>query len=97
MCVIDALEGLRAAVAAADAGPDGAEARGGGGGGVGVHCEMCVVCLERPRSTRLLPCHHAILCVTCAAAVLSRASGCPHCRAPLRTFEEGNFDRTFVP
>ena len=57
-----------------------------------------MVCLEEPRRTRLLPCHHAILCATCAAELIGRGDACcPHCRVGLRGFEEGEFDETYAP
>mmetsp|Transcript_19847 Transcript_19847/g.35931 ORF Transcript_19847/g.35931 Transcript_19847/m.35931 type:complete len:263 (-) Transcript_19847:32-820(-) len=41
----------------------------------------CVICLDQPRTTRLLPCNHCILCVDCANE-LFRSGGstsCPTC------------------
>merc|ERR1712232_971880 len=40
----------------------------------------CIVCMERRRSNRLAPCHHAVLCDICAAQVLRKRRPCPICR-----------------
>ncbi|CAE8593101.1 unnamed protein product [Polarella glacialis] len=42
----------------------------------------CVVCLEKPPESALLPCGHRCVCETCADAVRSaRPPVCPLCRA----------------
>ena len=59
----------------------------------------CVVCLDAPRTTRLLPCHHVLLCTECAVQLLQSSGHCPCCRAAVSRYEEGNFSTalTFVP
>jgi hypothetical protein len=57
----------------------------------------CIVCLERPIGTRLLPCRHSCLCVECARTLQSQRRGCPLDRAPIERIEEGTFDGTFAP
>lgn len=57
----------------------------------------CVVCMDRLRSTRLIPCGHAILCGSCASELLGRGERCPQCRGALSSYEEGQFHQTYVP
>ena len=57
----------------------------------------CVVCMAAPRSTRLRPCCHALLCVPCAADLVQRGDGCPACRVGVERYEEGAFDATYAP
>ena len=37
----------------------------------GAHLEVCIVCLERPRSTIIVPCGHTVLCQVCANLLIS--------------------------
>jgi hypothetical protein len=57
----------------------------------------CIVCLERPIATRLLPCRHSCLCTECARTLQSERRGCPLDRAPIERIEEGTFEGTFAP
>mmetsp|Transcript_33850 Transcript_33850/g.79121 ORF Transcript_33850/g.79121 Transcript_33850/m.79121 type:complete len:310 (+) Transcript_33850:108-1037(+) len=61
----------------------------------------CVICLDQTRNTRLLPCHHCILCIECANELFDAAPdgkpACPTCRAPVMRFEEAVFEQTFAP
>jgi hypothetical protein len=57
----------------------------------------CIVCLERPIGTRLLPCRHSCVCIECARTLQSQRRGCPLDRAPIERIEEGTFDGTFAP
>jgi hypothetical protein len=66
-------------------------------GGALVGQGECVVCMAAPRGTRLRPCNHALLCVTCAADLLRRGDVCPACRAAVERYEEGAFGNTFAP
>jgi hypothetical protein len=58
---------------------------------------QCVACMAAPRSTRLRPCCHALLCTQCAAELVRRGDNCPACRAAVEQVEEGGFDSTFAP
>ena len=48
----------------------------------------CVVCLDAPRDSVLLPCGHFSMCMACAAQVLQAATqpGCPICRAEVKAY-----------
>jgi hypothetical protein len=49
----------------------------------------CVICLDRARTAALEPCGHALLCHSCAAAVLRTAApACPVCRARATGFRD---------
>jgi len=53
---------------------------------------LCVMCMERPQETILIPCSHAVLCAQCADCLMGRraaqqgavpsgvAGACPICR-----------------
>jgi len=62
---------------------------------------LCVVCLDKRRSTRILPCSHCILCTDCADELFKAAPDgrpvCPTCRQPADRFEEAEFVQTFAP
>jgi hypothetical protein len=66
--------------------PAAAQHHGGGGGGSGAAEDdsastTCVVCLDAPRSTVLLPCKHLALCASPGcAAMLGAPPRCPLCR-----------------
>ena len=61
--------------------------------------ELCVICLDRPRTHALLYCGHRCLCETCCAEILgtsdagddrdrgatARNARCPVCRARVRS------------
>lgn len=44
----------------------------------------CVVCLNAPRDTMILPCRHLCLCYTCADDVRFKSNVCLMCRQPFR-------------
>ena len=48
--------------------------------------DECIVCMERGRGVRNQPCGHAVMCVPCAASVLTARKGCPLCRAEFTGF-----------
>ncbi|CAI7761143.1 unnamed protein product [Closterium sp. NIES-53] len=54
------------------------EAADPNGGGANVEC---VVCLEDPRDTLVLPCRHLCLCLHCAKALRFQSNKCPICRS----------------
>ena len=56
----------------------------------------CMLCLDRPRGTRLIPCCHNVVCQRCASELVTRRSGCPICRVPITSFQEGSFETTFA-
>ena len=44
--------------------------------------QTCVVCLERPRTTAVVPCFHFAFCRQCAEHSLRAQRACPLCREP---------------
>ena len=58
---------------------------------------VCVVCLDAPRDTRLMPCEHSALCGDCAKECRDRQGSCPICNAKIKAIEYGSFSRTFAP
>ena len=40
------------------------------------HSDECIICMEEPRQTVLMPCGHMLACATCAAQL----DDCPTCR-----------------
>ncbi|CAI5942661.1 unnamed protein product [Closterium sp. NIES-65] len=52
------------------------------GGGANVEC---VVCLEDPRDTLVLPCRHLCLCLHCAKALRFQSNKCPICRSVVQS------------
>ena len=46
----------------------------------------CVICLDEPRSTTILPCLHMCLCYECAAELRKTSANCPLCREPVSEF-----------
>jgi hypothetical protein len=42
---------------------------------------LCILCMEQPKDTCLLPCGHAMMCGACTEAALQRSNECPVCRA----------------
>jgi hypothetical protein len=68
--------------AAAPQAPLNAAAAAGGAGGDDGDDGCCVICMDAERNAALVPCDHALLCVSCAAKVLTTpARACPMCRA----------------
>jgi hypothetical protein len=59
--------------------------------------DECVVCMDAPRTTRLRPCFHVLLCPACAANMVRDRQPCPTCRVPVERYEEGYFFATYVP
>ena len=60
--------------------------------------DECTVCLAAPRSVRLRPCCHAVLCAACAAALMRRGGArCPVCRAGVEGCEKGRFAAAYAP
>jgi hypothetical protein len=57
----------------------------------------CIMCMERPVNTRLLPCRHSCLCIECAQILHRQGQRCPMDRAPIERIEEGTFATTFAP
>ena len=58
---------------------------------------VCVVCLDAPRDTRLMPCEHSALCGDCAKECRNRQGSCPICNTGIKAIEWGSFQRTFAP
>jgi hypothetical protein len=43
--------------------------------------EKCAICMDAPREAVLVPCGHAVLCFSCASAIMARTPrSCPICR-----------------
>ena len=57
---------------------------------------VCVVCIDAPRDTRLMPCEHSALCGDCAKACRDRQGSCPICNTKIKAIEWGSFARTFA-
>lgn len=57
---------------------------------------ICIVCMDQPIDTQLLPCGHSALCQACAAVFVGREEKCPICRRKARAFKEGDYLSTFV-
>ena len=58
---------------------------------------VCVVCIDAPRDTRLMPCEHSALCGDCAKECRNRQGSCPICNTRIKAIEYGSFQRTFAP
>ena len=58
---------------------------------------VCVVCIDAPRDTRLMPCEHSALCGDCVKECRDRQGSCPICNAKIKAIEYGSFSRTFAP
>lgn len=58
--------------------------------------KLCMVCMDRPRDCRLLPCLHAGLCFSCAQTLQSRKQPCPVCSVEIQWIERGHFTRTYT-
>jgi ankyrin repeat protein len=61
------------------AGPSSSSMAGTSNGSGNSSSDLCVVCLDNPRQTVLVPCGHRALCTSCAYAQRSRH--CPICRS----------------
>ena len=46
---------------------------------------MCVVCMERPSKTAMVPCGHASFCEECAERLKSAVGKCAICRTEIQT------------
>jgi len=57
---------------------------------------VCSVCMDNPTNARL-QCGHAVLCGPCADYLKRRGEGCPICRAPIVSVQNGLFSKTFIP
>lgn len=44
---------------------------------------LCVVCIENPKNTVVLPCRHLCMCSECAQAVRNQRGKCPICRGEI--------------
>jgi len=49
-------------------------------------CKMCIICLQSPYNTVLLPCGHLYLCYQCASSIKKKAGNCPGCRTHINSF-----------
>ena len=59
----------------------------------GSSSELCLICLDRKRSSRLRPCLHVVACETCVLGLIARGEGrCPTCRARIKEFDVGQFN-----
>lgn len=47
--------------------------------------KLCVVCLDKRCDALLLPCKHAVMCVSCAVLVKNSTGECPYCRESIET------------
>jgi len=47
--------------------------------------QECVVCLNNPRDTTILPCRHMCLCHECADILRTQTNRCPVCRSPVES------------
>lgn len=45
---------------------------------------LCCVCLDQPRDAMLIPCNHAVTCISCAIMVKDKTGQCPYCRAAIQ-------------
>jgi len=48
--------------------------------------KMCIICLQLPYNTVLLPCGHLYLCFHCASSIKNKNGTCPACRTTIRSF-----------
>jgi len=44
----------------------------------------CVICMDDPRDTLILPCRHLAVCAECAEKIRYQQSSCPICRKPFK-------------
>ncbi|XP_011270479.1 hypothetical protein CAOG_08838 [Capsaspora owczarzaki ATCC 30864] len=57
----------------------------------------CLVCYNAPTNAKLMPCHHACVCVACAQWMIQRRDKCMICRVLPTSFQQGTYTKTFVP
>ena len=57
---------------------------------------LCVICMDSPANTRVVPCQHSAHCQSCAAQCMGRQEPCPICRGAVHGFETGSFQATFT-
>jgi hypothetical protein len=73
----DAIDAVASSAASSAAAAGAAAASDDGDDG------CCAICMDAARDTALEPCGHALLCASCASAVLHTAAPfCPVCRVP---------------
>ncbi|KJE94260.1 protein tyrosine kinase [Capsaspora owczarzaki ATCC 30864] len=56
----------------------------------------CLVCYNAPTNAKLMPCHHACVCVACAQWMIERRDKCMICRVLPTSFQQGTYTKTFV-
>ncbi|KJE94238.1 TKL/IRAK protein kinase [Capsaspora owczarzaki ATCC 30864] len=56
----------------------------------------CLVCYNAPTNAKLMPCHHACVCVACAQMMIQRRDKCMICRVLPTSFQQGTYTKTFV-
>ena len=44
--------------------------------------KKCIICIDKPRAMRLLPCGHCSTCDACTSQLCNGQPVCPVCRAP---------------
>ena len=53
--------------------------------------DLCTICYDKPRGVRFRPCHHSIMCDTCALRLLAQSKErrllCPSCSKPVEKIE----------
>ena len=55
--------------------------------------ELCLICLDRRRSSRLRPCLHVVACETCVLGLIARGDArCVTCRSRITGFDVGEFN-----
>eukprot|EP01029_Cantina_marsupialis_P027656 TRINITY_DN773143_c0_g1_i1.p1 TRINITY_DN773143_c0_g1~~TRINITY_DN773143_c0_g1_i1.p1 ORF type:complete len:309 (+),score=68.68 TRINITY_DN773143_c0_g1_i1:152-1078(+) len=48
--------------------------------------DFCVICLDEPKNTAVMPCRHCCVCQDCAKGLSARNQTCPICRTPIQSF-----------
>jgi hypothetical protein len=59
--------------------------------------EVCIICMDASRRTRLRPCFHVVFCEGCAEAYRLEKRACPICCCAVEDYEVGDFYATYVP
>lgn len=44
---------------------------------------QCIICLEKPKTTVLMPCKHQCCCANCSKEVFNTSKMCPFCRTQI--------------